>query len=204
MIKKAIWFLLGAACFIISQPLLRLPILEKLQQSTDFMLAYTLNPLFIGILIAFSAGIFEEGFRFLFKLFILKPDACVFSQPVIFGLGHGISEAMMILVPAFMIVPVSQLWLAILERALAIILHITLTVVVWNGFQRKRRVIYLLAAIAMHGIVDSLIPILMPLPNSILMIEGALALIDVLMIVYAFRSSKYYIPRRIQNEEVKV
>ena len=72
MLSKGIWFFLGAACFIISQPLLRLPILDSLQQSTGFMLAYTLNPLLIGILIAFSAGVFEEGFRFLFKLFLLK------------------------------------------------------------------------------------------------------------------------------------
>ena len=42
--KKVYWFLLGSACFIFSQPLLRLPILAKLQQSTGFMLAYTLNP----------------------------------------------------------------------------------------------------------------------------------------------------------------
>lgn len=125
-------------------------------------------------------------------------------QPVLFGLGHGIAEAMIILVPAFMIAPLSQLWLAILERALAIVLHVTLTIVVWNGFQRQRRVLYLLAAIAIHGVVDSLIPILMPLADAVLLIEGALAAIDVLLIVYAIRSTKYYIPRRIQNEEVKV
>ena len=125
-------------------------------------------------------------------------------QPVLFGLGHGVAEAMMILVPALMIVPITQLWLAILERLLAIILHITLTVVVWNGFQRKQRVLYLLAAVAIHGIVDSLIPILMPLANSVLMIEGALAAIDVLMIIYAIHSTKYYISGRIKNEEIKV
>ena len=78
MLKKFVWFFLGAACFIISQPLSRLPILDHLQQSTGFILVYTLNPLLIGILIAFSAGVFEEGFRFLFKLLLLKPAKCIF------------------------------------------------------------------------------------------------------------------------------
>jgi uncharacterized membrane protein YhfC len=204
MLIKIVWFLMGAACFIISQPLFRLPILESLQQSTGFMLAYTLNPLLIGIIIAFTAGIFEEVFRFVFKLFLLKPAECQFSQPIIFGLGHGIAEALIILVPAFMIVSISQLWLAILERGLAIILHVTLTVVVWNGFQKKQRVLFLLIAIAIHGTVDSLIPILMPFANSVIIIEGALAAIDVLMIVYVIRSRKYYLQRRNKNEEVKV
>lgn len=137
--KKLLWFFLGSACYIVSQPLLRLPLLRYIQNTTDFILAYALNPLLIGILIAFSAGVFEEGFRFLFKLFLVKPGNCAFSQPVIFGLGHGIAEALTILLPALSLAPVSQLGLASLERFLAIILHVNLTVVVWNGFQKKTK-----------------------------------------------------------------
>ena len=91
------------------------------------MLVYTLNPLLIGVLIAFSAGVFEEGFRFLFKQVIIKPRESAISQPIIFGLGHGIAEALIILGPAFVIAPISQLGVAILERFLAIILHVALT-----------------------------------------------------------------------------
>mgnify|MGYP000896131959 CR=1 FL=1 len=203
-IKVVIWFLLGAACFILSQPLTRLPILAQLQQSTDFTLAYTLNPLIIGIVIALSAGVFEEGARFLFKQFLLKPDKCVFMQPILFGLGHGIAEAAIILVPALIAVPLSQLGLAFLERALAITLHVTLTVVVWNGFQKNRRIYYLLAAVAIHGFVDTLIPILSPLSNSILLIGSALAAVDVLMVIYAVHSRKYYIKRGNGNEKINV
>jgi uncharacterized membrane protein YhfC len=94
--KRILWFFLGAACFIISQPLTRLPILEHLQQSTDFILVYSLYPVLIGILIALSAGVFEESARFLFKQFLIKPAASDFSQPIIFGLGHGIAEALII------------------------------------------------------------------------------------------------------------
>jgi uncharacterized membrane protein YhfC len=198
------WFLAGAACFIVSQPLLRMPILERLQQSTGFLLAYALNPLLVGILIALSAGVFEEGFRFLFKQIVLKPNKCRFSQPVIFGLGHGLTEALIVLVPALMVVPVSQLSLAFLERVLAVVLHVALSVIVWNGFQKKQRVLYLLIAIAIHGFVNSLIPVLTPLSNSILLIEVSLAVIDVFLVIYIYYSKKYYTRRRNENEEIKI
>ncbi len=203
-LKKVYWFFLGAACFIISQPLIRLPILARLQKSTDFIMAYTLNSLIIGIIIALSAGIFEEGFRFLFKQFLIKPGKCGFSQPVIFGLGHGIAEALIILVPALTTVPVSQLGLALLERILTIILHVTLTIVVWNGFQTKQRVLFLLAAVAIHGLIDSLIPVLSPLANSVLLIEMSLVLIDLLMVVYSYHSKKYYIQGGNKNEKTNI
>ncbi|MGE5613129.1 MAG: YhfC family glutamic-type intramembrane protease [Bacillota bacterium] len=195
--KKILWFLLGAACFVVSQVLLRLPLLRHIQNSTDFIMVYTLNPLLIGILIALSACVFEEGFRFLFKQFLIKPGNCCFAQPVIFGLGHGIAEALYILLPALSLAHVSQLGLAFLERFLAIILHVTLTVVVWNGFQRKQRILYLLAAIAIHGVVDALIPIFSPLPNPIIWIYAAVAAIDVVMAGYSYYSRKYY----VQKEE---
>lgn len=193
MKKKILWFCLGAACFTLSQPLFRLPLLRQLQESTDFLLAYTLNPLLIGILIAFSAGLFEEGFRFIFKQFLLKPSECILAQPVIFGLGHGLAEAVLILAPALTQAPLSQLGLAFLERLLAVILHVNLTVIVWNGFQKKRKLLYLLAAIAIHGSVNSLIPLFASHAKGIMLIEGALFALDVLLLGYAWRSKKYYI-----------
>lgn len=201
--KRVLWFLMGAACFIISQPLLRLPILQHIQKSTSFVLAYTLNPLLIGILVALSAGIFEEGFRFLFKQFFIKPSECGFEQPIIFGLGHGITEALIILIPALSLAPVSQLGLAFLERVLAIILHVNLTILVWNGFQKKQKMLYLLIAIVIHGFVDSLIPVFSSFPNSVLLIEGTLAVVDILMTGYSYYSRKYYVRGRDGNEGVK-
>lgn len=193
--SRILWFLLGSACFIISQPLLRLPILQQLQKSTDFILINTLYPKITGIIIALSAGIFEEGFRFLFKQFLLKPDKCVFSQPVIFGLGHGIAEALIILYPALSMVHISQLGLAFLERFLAIILHVNLTIIVWNGFQKNRKVLYLVLAVIIHGLVDSLIPLLYPFANYIIMIEGALAVADILLAIYSYNSRKHYLTK---------
>lgn len=197
-LKNILWFLAGSACFIISQPLLRMPILQRLQNSTEFMLVYHLNPLTIGILIALSAGVFEESFRFLFKQFLIKPRKCNFRQPIIFGLGHGIAEALILLLPALSYVPISQLGLAVLERILAIILHVSLTIIVWNGFQKNKRILYLFIAIVLHGFVNSLIPILSSFPNSVLLIEGALAVINVFMIIYSYNSRKLYIKEDLQ------
>ena len=159
------------------------------------------SPLLIGILIAFSAGIFEEGFRFIFKKFLLKPAKTSILEPVLFGLGHGLTEAVILIGPALFTYPIEILTVGILERFLAIILHIGLSVVVWNGFQLNKRIKYLIAAIFIHGAVNSLIPILGSSENSILLVEGALLLVDISMIIYIFKSKKNYIKRRKKNVE---
>ena len=190
--KGLLLFFLGALCFIVSQPLLRIPILNYLQNTTDFMLFYALNPLLIGILIAFSAGVFEEAFRFIIKSLFLKEVKFGILEPIIFGFGHGLAEALILLVPALFIMPFSSLYLAIFERLLAIILHIGLSVIIWNGFQLNKRYKYLGIAIIVHGLVNSMIPIFSFSKNRIIIIEGFLALICIVLVVYIYRSKKHY------------
>lgn len=185
-------FLLGAICFIVSQPLLRIPILNYLQGKTGFILFYRLNPLLVGILIAFSAGIFEEGFRFLFKGLLLKSVKLGILEPIIFGLGHGLAEALIILLPYLSIVPLKSLYMGIIERILAIILHIGLTVIIWNGFQLDKRYKFLGIAILIHGFINSLIPVFNLNQSRIILIEVFLVLIDILLITYILKSKKYY------------
>lgn len=192
MIKKILLFFLGAICFIVSQPLLRFPILNYLQGTTKFILYYRLNPLLFGVLIVFSAGIFEEVFRFLFRRFLIKPVNLQISDPILFGLGHGIAEALIILLPVVFIVPISSLYVAILERFLAVILHIGLTTIIWNGFQLNKKYKYLVIAILVHGLVNSLIPIFSLSQYWIILIESSLALIDIFILIYIYKSRKYY------------
>ena len=195
--NKALIFILGALCFLVSQPLLRLPLLNYLQKTMEFTVISILHPLIVGILIAFSAGVFEEGFRFIFKRFILRPEKTSISEPIIFGLGHGLSEAPIVLGPAMISYPIKMLTMGIIERILVTILHIGLTVIVWNGFQLNKRIRYLLIAIFIHGLVNSLIPIVSMSVGmtkvGILIIEGALALIDIFIIIYVYRSRKNYL-----------
>lgn len=196
--KKILYFVLGFLCFLISQPLLRLPLLHKLQQTTDFSLAYMMNPVLVGVLIALTAGIFEETFRFLFKLFLMKPDKCEISQPILFGLGHGISEVCVFLLPVVAMLSINQLFIALIERILAVTFHVTVTIVVWNGFQRNKKILFLLLAILFHGMVDALIPIISSVTTSVFVIYGAFLAVDMIMVIYAFHSRKYYLKEDTQ------
>ena len=174
--------------------MLRFPLLEKLNQSPDFTLAYASNPLLIGVLIALTAGIFEESFRFLFKLFLMRPDKCEISQPIIFGLGHGISEVCVIVLPSInALFMIGHLPLALFERVLAVVFHVTATIVVWNGFQRNKKVLYLLLAVVLHGLLDALIPIFSFFYISFPLLYCAILAVDVLLVLYAFHSRKYYL-----------
>lgn len=180
-------------CFIVSQILLRIPILSYLQGTSKFTLFYRLNPLLTGILIAFSAGVFEESFRFIFKIFFLKPPKTNILEPIIFGLGHGLTEAFILLFPSFSIIAIGDLKIAIIERFLTIIFHIGLTVIVWNGFQLNKRIKYLLLAILVHGLLNSLIPIFSPVKNFIILFESLFLLINIFIVFYIYKSRKNYL-----------
>lgn len=93
--------------------------------------AYTL----IGCLLA---GVFEEvgrylAFRFLLKRYTNRRDA------VTYGIGHGGIEAILVL--------------GLAERAIAMTLHISLSVVVFRAV-RQRKAGYLGLAVALHALFD--------------------------------------------------
>ena len=67
-----------------------------MQNSTSVIAFLTANQnwvLPVSILIVLSAGVFEEGFRFLFKKFLQRPDKSPYSQPLVFCVGHALCEA---------------------------------------------------------------------------------------------------------------
>lgn len=187
-------FFLGCLCFTVSQPLTRIPLLSVLQADVQISVFAAVNTLLFAALVALSAGVFEEGFRFLFKRVLLRPAAAPFSQPLLFGLGHGLTEAVMLLLPAFLQgYTLNDLWLGVVERVLTVILHICLTVIVFNGFQKSKRFLYLLLAVLLHGLVDFVFPVLAAAGVSPLLIEGVYALIVVPVAAYAARSKKFYL-----------
>lgn len=188
-------FLLGGLCFLVSQVFTRVPLLGWLQGEPDFMLWAMSYPLLSGILIALTAGIFEECGRFIFKAVALKPARTRILEPVIFGLGHGLCEAIWIFSPfwgTISLLDPSQLILPIVERLLAITLHVGFSVMIWNGFQLDKRIRYLALAILAHGLVDALIPLAGRFGWGVLALEGILAGIAGLVLIYVFHSRKYY------------
>jgi uncharacterized membrane protein YhfC len=185
-------FLIGCVTFIGSQ-ILHIP-----------FNAYVLNPLLASLgfgeetgpgvalaiaalLLGLSAGVFEEGARWLAYRFWVR-KARTWPQGIVFGSGHGGAEAFIagLLALATLIqltalrgqdlasvVPADQLaaaemqvaaywalpgWAAFLaaaERASALAVQITLSVIVLQAFLRPRGGLWMLAAIGWHALVDA-------------------------------------------------
>ena len=151
-------FLLGLASFFLSQILLRLPLLNLLTEEAFFQVLLKQHYLLMGLGLALSAGLFEETSRYLFRKFLLK-NKSDYSQALIFGLGHGIMEALYILGPLVKVYPLSLLLPSLAERILAILIHMSLSLVIWRGFKQKKEEVFLLLAILIHGLIDFSIPL---------------------------------------------
>ena len=194
VLRYLLWILSGAVCFYVSQPLIRIPLLDQIQRTADFAMFALLDPVTAVLGIGFSAGVFEETFRFVFKVFLLRPARCTITQPVLFGLGHGTMEACFLILPLLMSgYSVGQLWLGLVERALAIILHVALTILVWNGFQRNKKILFLALAITVHGLVDSTLPLLLKANLPAVQIELVFGAAVLIITSYAVYSRRFYI-----------
>lgn len=89
-------FLLGAAAFIVSQLFLRIPLLQIVLPGFVWYTAMTVrHPLLNWIFLGLTAGIFEETARWICIRFWLKKHRR-FSDGIVFGLGHGGAEAILV------------------------------------------------------------------------------------------------------------
>lgn len=190
------WFLLGAACFFIAQPLIRIPILAWLNGTVAYILFAATSPALIWPFLGFSAGLAEEGMRYLFKRWLVRPTPSSLAQPVIFGLGHGLMEAFYLLLPSFMAGYGPLMGLAIIERVIAIAMHVGLSVTIWNGFQTGARWQHLLAAITIHGLINSSLGVFQALTLGPVAIEAILAGYALALLAYVVYSRRHYFPSR--------
>jgi len=189
-ILLAIWFcrkykapattvLLGALTFLVSQLVLRIPLLQILQPYYSGW-----NLALYGFFLAFTAALFEEGGRVLVcKLFLKKKKT--WNNAIALGIGHGGFEAISlvgltyignlilivminlgILNPAsdptgslsqavslFTDTPSIMFLLAGVERVLAVILHIGFSLLVVYGLRSKDNR-YILYAFLAHFLVN--------------------------------------------------
>lgn len=151
--------MLGFLSFFISQIMLRIPLLNFLAKNPGFVVFQLQNALFVGCLIAISAGVFEEVFRFLFKRFLIR-DSIKIAEPVIFGLGHSLMEIIYIFTPVVLASGLSVISpLAVVERIFATLLHIEFSIIIWNGFLVNKKYLYLFLAVLLHSLCDIIIPI---------------------------------------------
>ena len=88
-------FLVGALVFLVSQVVLRIPLLNGVVAKTDwFYNMSVLNPILYAVFLGLTAGIFEEVGRFIgFKTGLKKNRT--WYDGIAFGLGHGGIEAIL-------------------------------------------------------------------------------------------------------------
>lgn len=160
-IKTAKPAILGALCFLASQVFTRLPILQYvLPKSGGYTIFQMKHPLCYMLMLALSAGVFEECGRWLFMR-AGKIEGAV--KGAVFGFCHGGVEALLFVgIPALRLLFSSQgEWadaaahfpLAATERFFAIVAHVGLSLLVLSGVERKKKRLLLLA-ILFHSLLD--------------------------------------------------
>lgn len=83
--------------------------------------------------------------------------------------------------------PVWMFLLSPLERIIALVLHMSLSVLVWRAVTQKGKFWLYFAAIGIHALVDASAVLLQQYGVSVLVIEAALAAIDVAVVFLARR-----------------
>ena len=93
---QGIWsaWLLGAAGFVITQVLIRLPILTALSRTDGFLTFSQSHPVLYGFSLAFTAGLFELAGRYAVAKIMQKK--LTYRRALAAGLGHGGIEAILI------------------------------------------------------------------------------------------------------------
>ncbi|MGG2066824.1 YhfC family glutamic-type intramembrane protease [Bacillus sp. S14(2024)] len=192
--KRYIPFVLGGLAFVVSQVLIRVPIIKYLgEHSTAYSMFSAMQPVLFAIVIGLTAGIFEELARFIAMRFFMKQRD--WQSGFLFGAGHGGIEAVLFLGSSAVFLLFSPTAIANsdtyfiggIERFFAMLLHIGLSIIVLQGVVRKR-FLYVVLAIMIHGIVDALVgilPLYVPKESSLLIVEVTLAVIAVAVFNYS-------------------
>lgn len=194
--KRYIPFGLGILAFVVSQVLLRIPLMQYIgQNSAAYSMFSVTQPVLFYILIGLSAGVFEELARFVAMRFLMKQRD--WQSGFLFGAGHGGIEAVLfvgisaisLLFSPSIIVSSEPYFVGGIERLFAMLLHIGLSIIVLQGIV-KRRFIYIMLAILIHGMVDALVGIL-PLylsgNDALIAIEVTLAITALAVFIYSLR-----------------
>lgn len=180
-------FLLGVLAFTISQLFLRIPLLNFLQDNVSSYVEFQMtNPILFAIILAFSASLFENTFRYIFMRFFMNTRKWL--SGFLFGLGHGGIEAIALVgIQAVLVLftpggpyMFGELYgMGGLERLLAMTFHIGLSIIILRSVVEKRFVYFFLAFL-LHGFTDTLVgilPIYMDPSLALITLEASLAII---------------------------
>ncbi|HDR8180718.1 TPA: YhfC family intramembrane metalloprotease [Bacillus thuringiensis] len=193
--KRYIPYMLGVLAFVISQILIRISILNYVNEtSTDFQMFSVMQPVLFVLLLSLSAGIFEEIARFIAMRYFMKQRD--WQSGFLFGAGHGGIEAVLIVGIPVISLLFSQTviqngdsyYFGGIERIFAMVLHIGLSLIVLQAvIQKKFR--YVVYAILIHGTANALagiISLYVPGKSGIIMSEVSIAICALVVFSYSF------------------
>ncbi|WP_242239897.1 YhfC family glutamic-type intramembrane protease [Bacillus cereus group sp. BfR-BA-01309] len=193
--KRYIPYMLGVLAIVVSQILIRIPILNYVNgTSTNFQMFSVMQPVLFVLLLSLSAGIFEEIARFIAMRYFMKQRD--WQSGFLFGAGHGGIEAVLIVGIPVISLLLSQTviqngdsyYLAGIERIFAMVLHIGLSFIGLQAVvQKKFR--YVVYAIFIHGTANaiaSIIPLYIQGKDGIILSEVSIAICAVLVFSYSF------------------
>ncbi|HDR7354925.1 YhfC family glutamic-type intramembrane protease [Bacillus wiedmannii] len=193
--KRSIPYMLGVLAFVVSQILIRIPILNYVNgTSTDFQMFSVMQPVLFVLLLSLSAGIFEEVARFIVMRYFMKQRD--WQSGFLFGAGHGGIEAVLIVGIPVISLLFSQTviqngdsyYFGGIERIFAMVLHIGLSLIVLQAvIQKKFR--YVVYAILIHGTANALagiISLYVPGKSGIIMSEVSIAICVLFVFSYSF------------------
>ena len=167
-------FLAGVLAFTISQICIRIPILGLLGQ-TGWYTVLQYQPVAYGLFLGVTAGLMEEGARWVFmRLFLKREEKQQIVHGIAFGLGHGGIEAMLLVGANLLYVLIMEMagsgelagvtsgavLLAGVERIFAIMFHVGASLIVLWGIRSRKTGRYLFLAVLLHSLMDAAIVIL--------------------------------------------
>ncbi|CAM4197730.1 MULTISPECIES: YhfC family intramembrane metalloprotease [Bacillus] len=193
--KRYIPYMFGVLAFVVSQVLIRIPLLNYLNgNSTGFQMFSVMQPILFVIVLSLSAGIFEETARFIAMRYFMKQRD--WQSGFLFGAGHGGIEAVLIVGIPVISLLLSQTviqngdsyYIGGIERIFAMVLHVGLSFIVLQAVvQKKFR--YVVYAIFIHGTVNalaSIIPLYVSGKRGIIAAEVSIAICALLVFSYSF------------------
>lgn len=166
-------FAWGAAAFVVSQLLIRVPILQLLLPNFAWFGVMQLYPWVYGLFLGLTAGLAEETARWIVLRYLLKGRYAL-EHGLAFGLGHGGIEAMLLVglnmiagavmaltgqAAQFPADPGSVL-VAGAERLFAMAFHVGASLLILHGVRTGRGAWYWILAVALHGVLDAAVVIL--------------------------------------------
>lgn len=211
-------YFIGVLVFLISQIFLRIPLINNVLAYMEWFNYMTIfYPIAYILFLGFSAGIFEEIGRYLgFKIALKNNRRWI--DGISFGLGHGGIEAVLFLgIPSIQnlftsislnngtylegnIESIKALYLSTsninvlmgsVERILAIIMHVGLTLIVLYGINKKQ-IRYLLLAILIHGSANSISVICLNFGMNVFIVEGIIGIFSLGLLIFIIKSKALF------------